>query len=727
MMSILRIGLCAVLVATAGRAASLDFAVSANLPGGIPIFAADRDGNILIASRLGSYTCPLPVVNAMNTCGPLWIAKLDPTGQHIVFATYFGVSYGDLAGIGADAKGNIIIAADTQDPNWPTVNALQPTLNGTSSNLYIAKFSPDGSQLIYATYLGGSGYDIAQSLTVDDAGAAYVKGYTSSKDFPTTPQSLPSGNGPGGIMVKLSPDGKTLDYASFLPAALLSTPTLGRCQRHCGLTMLASPLDVPDEVWKLAPDGSQLDRIPVSPSTNVTTYLSGAFSLASGGFILTSTTSGYFPLPGGPGPYVRVENGQPENTAIPAQHLNGLVVVPQNRNRVYAATDGGLLLSEDNGLTWSQLYTGSSQAIAIDPFDSNHLYLGASGTYVSTDGGQSWTQTNSAFATAFSSDANTPGLVYALAGGVYRSADGGATWTLVWSNPYPFQMPSFSFAIATSVLADPGHAGQAYIFGYTGCNMGCPPAYWVLQSTDQGATWNAAPVLGQSGGFDPTTGDLYLVSGGKVSVIRGDVLSNAPVALNLPAVNSLVFDPDSGRVYAELTDFSVLASDDHGVTWTPVVQLNSGLLAAVGANGVLHVNDTSNTEHAFTFLLGGDGSIQSADYLSTGYPTQLESSGEAGGKVFVAGSASGQVPVVDAVQPTFGGGSTDGFLTVFNADGTIAWSTFLGGSGYDTISQVLPLRDGSAIVVGMTGSHDFPMLQPSPLGPGGIFIARLRP
>ena len=95
--------------------------------------------------------------------------------------------------------------------------------------------------------------------------------------------------------------------------------------------------------------------------------------------------------------------------------------------------------------------------------------------------------------------------------------------------------------------------------------------------------------------------------------------------------------------------------------------------------------------------------------------------------MFVAGSASGQLPVVDAVQPTFGGGSADGFLPVFNADGTIARSTFLGGSSYDTISQVLPLRDGSAIVVGMTGSPDFPMLQPSPLGPGGIFIARLRP
>ena len=139
-------------------------------------------------------------------------------------------------------------------------------------------------------------------------------------------------------MVKLSPDGKTLDYASFLPAALLSTPTLGRCQQHCTLTMLASPLDAPDEVWKLAADGSQLDRIPVSPSTNFTAYLSAAFPLSSGGFMLTATTSGYFPLPGGPGPYLQVENGQPENIAIPAQHLNALAVDQQNRNRVYAAT-----------------------------------------------------------------------------------------------------------------------------------------------------------------------------------------------------------------------------------------------------------------------------------------------------------------------------------------------------------------------------------------------------
>jgi len=52
---------------------------------------------------------------------------------------------------------------------------------------------------------------------------------------------------------------------------------------------------------------------------------------------------------------------------------------------------------------------------------------------------------------------------------------------------------------------------------------------------------------------------------------------------------------------------------------------------------------------------------------------------------------------------------------------------YLGGSAEDTIVWVLPLPDGSAVVAGTTQSADFPMSQPSPLGGGTTFIARVRP
>ena len=50
----------------------------------------------------------------------------------------------------------------------------------------MTKFSPDGSSLVYSTYLGGNGYDYAYAIAVDSSGNAYVTGQTNSANFPVT-------------------------------------------------------------------------------------------------------------------------------------------------------------------------------------------------------------------------------------------------------------------------------------------------------------------------------------------------------------------------------------------------------------------------------------------------------------------------------------------------------------------------------------------------------------
>ncbi len=91
------------------------------------------------------------------------------------------------------------------------------------ADAFVTKWSPDGSQILYSTYLGGSGADYASGIAVDNAGSAYVAGYTSSSDFPVTMgafQRTVSGQSSSGPQVafisKLSRDGSQLVYSTRL-------------------------------------------------------------------------------------------------------------------------------------------------------------------------------------------------------------------------------------------------------------------------------------------------------------------------------------------------------------------------------------------------------------------------------------------------------------------------------------------------------------------------------
>ncbi len=57
-------------------------------------------------------------------------------------------------------------------------------------NIFVSKWSADGKQMLYSTYLGGGYFDIATAIAVDSQGNAYVTGYTYSQDFPITPGGL---------------------------------------------------------------------------------------------------------------------------------------------------------------------------------------------------------------------------------------------------------------------------------------------------------------------------------------------------------------------------------------------------------------------------------------------------------------------------------------------------------------------------------------------------------
>jgi uncharacterized protein (TIGR03437 family) len=106
-----------------------------------------------------------------------------------------GGGVGTSQGIAVDSAGSAYVTGFTNSIDFPTKNPYQSTppakLPGVSPgawpSAYVTKFSPDGSSLVYSTYLGGNGTDRAWAIAVDSGGNAYVTGLTSSPNFPTTP------------------------------------------------------------------------------------------------------------------------------------------------------------------------------------------------------------------------------------------------------------------------------------------------------------------------------------------------------------------------------------------------------------------------------------------------------------------------------------------------------------------------------------------------------------
>jgi hypothetical protein len=146
------------------------------------------------------------------------------------YGTYFGGT-GDTnvpVAVVVDPSGNVIMAGYTTSQTLPgTANAFQPTkATGFPDNqdIFIAKFDPSGATLLWATFLGGDDLDEPTALAVDSAGGIYVVGTTRSSNFPITSGAYLGSNstaGTNGFAAKISADGRTLLYSTYLPG----TPT----------------------------------------------------------------------------------------------------------------------------------------------------------------------------------------------------------------------------------------------------------------------------------------------------------------------------------------------------------------------------------------------------------------------------------------------------------------------------------------------------------------------
>jgi hypothetical protein len=211
-------------------------------PGGI---AVDASGNAYVTGETFSADFPTTggaFQTAYEGNKDAFVTKVNAGGGSLGYSTYLANDDGATSGsaIAVDALGSAFVTGSTRsdDSSFPAVrtniqghcggyNATStppcpPYVAGESFyNAFVTKFSPDGSALVYSTYLGGStSNDVGTGIALDSFGAAYVTGYASSSDFPVTVGALQVTLGATGatnaFVSKIDDTGSSLSYSTYL-------------------------------------------------------------------------------------------------------------------------------------------------------------------------------------------------------------------------------------------------------------------------------------------------------------------------------------------------------------------------------------------------------------------------------------------------------------------------------------------------------------------------------
>lgn len=206
--------------------------------------STDNDGNLAIATQLGTITNEHPLAlqidESRSTIVPSGFS-LNPDPQEkttyglqvgsrdsglpltidsgLAYSTFLGGPDDDLGlDLAVDASGSAYVAGRTASSGFPTTAGAFDTSQNGGADAFVSKLNPAGTGLIYSTFLGGSEFDDAQSITVDSSGAAYLTGLTLSSDFPTTLGAFDTtyNGGDEAYVTKLGPTGGMAVYSTFL-------------------------------------------------------------------------------------------------------------------------------------------------------------------------------------------------------------------------------------------------------------------------------------------------------------------------------------------------------------------------------------------------------------------------------------------------------------------------------------------------------------------------------
>lgn len=295
------------------------------------------DGSVYVAVAANNLDCGLPrTEGTFDTCAgqpptpfdgrksDVLVAKFDHTGSKLVWATWLGgLANDEPTGIAVDSGGNVYVAGFTSSKMFPTTPGALDRKN-EKVEAFVAKFDPNGANLVYSTFLGGTNDDVIHGLALDPAGNAYVAGFTASTDFPTTQGALArhrlDKHYADAFVTKIDASGSKLLYSTLLGGSAYDSvtdvaidragnayltgetesrnfpTTPGAPQRHCATCSPEQPGYTPDVfLAKLDPSGSRLRYATFVGGHSVEQPQDLAIDQAGNAYVSGTTSSLDFP------------------------------------------------------------------------------------------------------------------------------------------------------------------------------------------------------------------------------------------------------------------------------------------------------------------------------------------------------------------------------------------------------------------------------------------------
>ncbi len=192
--------------------------------------AIDKEGNVSITGQTDSPNLPVKDAFQSQSGGGEndgFVARFDSTLKNLRFSTYLGGEDKDEdQKIAVDPGGFIYVSGRTLSTNYPVTSGafqtkhIQIPEDPVNWDAGISKLQPDGSAMVYSTYVGGAAADAAFAIAADADGSAYVAGVIAASwnqgSFPLGFQPTPGFGSGDAFVAKLKPDGSNFAWFSYL-------------------------------------------------------------------------------------------------------------------------------------------------------------------------------------------------------------------------------------------------------------------------------------------------------------------------------------------------------------------------------------------------------------------------------------------------------------------------------------------------------------------------------